>query len=353
VSADHELRPAPGRRRTATGMGPAVAGGTLQEQAYTIEAPEGRDVVVSVSHCGVCFSDIDCIDNTFGYHTFPFVPGHEVIGTVEAVGPDVRHLAIGQRVGVGPNLRSCLRCDNCVAGLEQLCRSAQLTLAPGLNGGFANYLLAGSEWVFPIPEGLDPAEAAPLMCAGVTTVSPLRRHLTPTMRVGVIGIGGLGHLALQFASRMGADVTAIAAHPSARDEQLFAAFGANRVLDLDDGRAMDRAQGSYDFLLSTIYGASTSVKRFVRMLRANGRLCVVGAAMAPLDMPAAHLVLAQTGIVGSASGSRADARDMLEFAVRHGIRPMIEVVGISEVNDAVAAIRAGAPRFRMVLDTHA
>ncbi len=336
---------------TVRGFAPLEAEGTLRSFSYEVGELAETDVLVAVTHCGICFSDIDCIDNALGYHRFPFVPGHEVIGTVRAVGSRVRHLDVGQRVGVGPNARSCMVCEACRNGHEQLCPTGQLTLLPGLNGGFADHLVAGGEWTFPIPDGLDSAHAAPLMCAGVTTFAPLRRHVTsPMMRVGVIGIGGLGHLGLQFASRMGVEVTALAANTGPADDALYRALGAHHVVNITDAGAMRTEHGRYDVLLSTIHGKTTTVKHFVRLLRPNGKLVVVGAAMQPLDMPAAHLVLGQTSIIGSASGSRRDLVDMLEFATRHGIVPMIETIPMSDVNLGIAKVREGLPRFRVVLE---
>ena len=332
-----------------SGFGPQAAEGTLQPQTYELDALAPGDVLVAVTHCGVCFSDVDCIDDAFGRQRFPFIPGHEVVGTVAALGAEVRGLDIGQRVGVGPNVRSCLHCDPCRDGAEQLCTTGQMALSPGLNAGFADHAVAGAEWVFPIPDAIASAEAAPLMYAGITTFSPLRRHVTPMMRVGIVGIGGLGHLALQFASKLGPHVTAIAANTEPEDAALFRRLGASDVLNLTDPAAMRAAARSFDFILSTVYGADTSVTQFMRLLRHNGKLCVVGAAMRPLDLSVSQLVFGQTSVVGRVSGSRHDARDMLAFALRHGVRPMVETVAMHDVNDAIDRIRKGSPRFRMVL----
>ncbi len=322
----------------------------LKPYEYSMDNLETQDVVVKVLCCGVCASDIDSIDNQFGWTQYPFIPGHEVIGEVVAFGDGVSHLEIGQRVGIGPYRSSCMNCHECNSGLEQLCEDALMTLQPGENGGFADHISIKSEWVIPIPDKLDPLAAAPLMCAGVTAFTPLRLYTTPYMKVGVVGIGGLGHLSVQFAAAMGCEVTAFAADPSEEDVESFKKLGATHVVNFANRDELRAAKSSQDFIFSTIYGGDVGLKHFVRVLRPMGRLVVVGAAMQPMDFPAPHLIIGQKAIQGSSSGGREHTREMLEFATRHGIKPIIEVMKMSECNQAIERVKKGQARFRIVLE---
>lgn len=316
---------------------------------YTLDNIGSHQVVVKVTHCGVCYSDVDCIDDSFGWSKYPFIPGHEVVGEVVAMGESIEHLRIGQRVGIGPNRSSCMNCVECNNGFEQLCDEAVATLQPGEHGGFADHICISGEWIIPVPDQLDSVSAAPLMCAGVTAFTPLRLYTNSQMRVGIVGIGGLGHLAVQFAAKMGNEVTAFAANPTPEQIAWFKELGADRVVDFVDREAMDAVRNSQDFVFSTIYGAEQGLKPFIRILRARGRLCIVGAAM-EADFPVARLVFGQKSIIGSTSGGREHTREMLEFAGRHGIRPITETMKMSQVNEAIERVKNQQVRFRMVLE---
>lgn len=322
----------------------------LRDYEYTMETVDTQDVVIKVLCCGLCASDIDSIDDAFGWTEYPFIPGHEVIGEVVAFGNGVKHLEIGQRVGVGPYRHSCMNCEECNSGYEQLCPDAVLTLSPGEQGGFADHISIKSEWVIPLPDGMDPLIAAPLMCAGVTAYTPLKTHTTPSMKVGVVGVGGLGHLSVQFAAAMGCEVTAFAANPTESDIASFRELGAHHVVNFADRDELRAAGSSQNFVFSTIYGGDVGLKHFVRVLKPRGKLCVVGAAMQPMDFPAPHLIIGQKAITGSSSGGREHTRDMLRFSARHNIKPIIEVMKMSECNEAVARVKAGKARFRIVLE---
>eukprot|EP01049_Picozoa_sp_SAG25_P012427 SAG25_NODE_1680_length_2563_cov_65.625000_3_plen_305_part_00 len=236
------------------------AAAPLEQWTYSIAAQPGAgEVDVAITHCGVCGSDVHQLDDAWGAACFPLVPGHEIVGLVTQVGDGVQHLEVGQRVGIGCQRSHCGSCDNCSAKLEQLCPKITKTYAgPDADkGGFAHYIRYNATWVFPVPDGIASELAAPLLCAGITTYAPLRRHCKAGTAVGVIGIGGLGHIAIQFARAMGCVVTAISTSASKREEAR--GFGAETLLVSSDPAAMAQARGSLDFILNTasgVHGAS-------------------------------------------------------------------------------------------------
>ncbi len=305
-----------------------------------------REVRIDITHCGVCHSDISLIDDHHGMAAFPVIAGHEIVGTVAAVGDAVEHLSVGQRVGVGPYRASCLHCHTCTSGRENLCPDRELTVL-GHHGGFAEAIQVPAAFAFPIPDGLPSKFAAPLLCAGLTVYAPITRYSTPESRVGVMGIGGLGHLAIQIASRRGAEVTVFST--SASKEAEARAFGAHHFVNVNDAEALAAAARSVDLLLSTTY-AAVQWSTYLATLRPDGVLCNVGASMAPLDIPAALLTLDQLTIAGSAAGSRADMQSMLEFCARHEVAPQVESMPMSEINAALDRVRSREVRYRVVLE---
>jgi len=310
--------------------------------------PVGPEQVdLNVVHCGICHSDLSMGDNAWGFTTYPFVPGHEIVGTVAAVGSSVKHLKPGQTVGVGWFTHSCGICRACVAGDRNLCATAEQTII-GRHGGFATRVRAGADWVFPLPKGIEPASAGPLFCAGITVFNPIIQcGVKPTDRVGVIGIGGLGHLALKFLNKWGCDVTAFTSNPSKRDEVLR--LGAHRAVSSKDSEAMKAIRGSLDFLISTV-DVPLDWPAILETLGPRGRLHVVGAVLDPIPVPAMSLILGQRSVSGSPTGSPATMGSMLDFCARHQIAPLVEHFPLSKVNEAMAHLRAGKARYRIVLD---
>jgi alcohol/geraniol dehydrogenase (NADP+) len=310
-------------------------------------APLGpEDVEIGISHCGICHSDLHLINNDWGGSRYPLVPGHEIVGTVTRLGARVSRLKLGQRVGVGWQRSSCGACDWCRRGEENLCSTKQSTCV-GHHGGFAAAIVTPSQLVFPLPEALDPAAAAPLLCAGVTVFSPLRRHgVGAGTRVGVIGIGGLGHLALQFAAKLGAEVTAISSSPA--KEQDARGLGAAGFLDASAAAALQRARASLDFILSTV-NVDLPWSDYLKLLRPNGTLCFVGVSPAGLGISAGDLISGQRSVTGSAIGGSAVMGEMLAFAARQGVAARIETRPMAEVNGAVQRVAANQARYRMVL----
>lgn len=331
--------------RTIAAFAARAAKGLLE--AYTYDpTPLGRDdVEIAVSHCGICHSDLHLIDNDWGSSTYPLVPGHEIVGTVVAAGAEASH-PVGRRVGVGWQRSACLECEQCKAGRENLCPRQQATCV-GHMGGFADRIRVDGRFAFALPEGLDSASAAPLLCGGATVYAPLRRWgIREGARVGVVGIGGLGHLALRFLRAMGCSTVAFTSSPDKRDEA--GRLGAKEVASSTSPREILSFAGKLDFLLCTA-PARVDWISYLQTLKPGAVLCIVGAPPGLMQFPAALLLTGQRAICGSDIGSRADIRDMLDFAAKHEIGAQIETAPMSDVNDAVQRVRENRVRYRMVL----
>ncbi len=309
--------------------------------------PLGADQVeINVEHCGICHSDLSMMDNEWGLSQYPLVPGHEVIGTVGAVGDHVTHLQVGQRVGLGWQSGYCMSCGTCMSGDHNLCGSAESTII-GRHGGFADKVRAQAASVVELPEGIDAASAGPLFCGGITVYNPLVQFdISPNARVGVIGIGGLGHMALQFLNAWGCEVTAFTSSDSKRQEALD--LGAHHTLDSRDADALANAAGQFDLILSTV-NVKLDWNAYLGTLKPKGRLHIVGATLEPLDIGAFNLIMAQRSVSGSPVGSPATIAQMLDFAKRHDIKPMTKTFPMERINDAIAHLRSGKARYRVVL----
>jgi uncharacterized zinc-type alcohol dehydrogenase-like protein len=286
------------------------------------------------------------VDGDWGVGGYPMVPGHEIVGTVAAAGPEARQLAVGQRVGVGWQRGSCLACEWCVAGQENLCPNEVATCVDH-HGGFAERIRVDGRFAFPIPEPLASEAAAPLLCGGVTVYAPLARWARPGMRVGVVGIGGLGHLALQFARAMGCEVTAISASPDKETEAR--GFGAHRFVATSRPKALKPLASSLDVVLSTAF-LDQDWTGLLRALRPNGVLCLVGAPDDPLPLDVGRMLGRQLTVTTSAIGSRGAVRETLEFAARHAVAPKVELRPLAEADAALGIVRKGKARYRVVLE---
>jgi alcohol/geraniol dehydrogenase (NADP+) len=319
--------------------------GALVPFVYEPEPLGPHDVEVRISHCGICHSDVHLVDGDWGVGTYPMVPGHEIVGTVAALGPEVRQLQVGQRVGVGWQRGACLACELCTAGEENLCSESEDTCVDH-HGGFADRIRLDGRFAFPLPDALASENAAPLLCAGVTVYSPLRRWVRPPMRVGVVGIGGLGHLALQFARAMGCEVTALSS--TADKEPESRSFGAHRFLATGEPKALRSAASTLDFILSTVY-VPQDWTGLLRALRPNGVLCFVGAPAEPLKLPIGAILEGQKTVTASAIGGRPAIREMLDFAARHGVAAKTHVRPLAKADAALDEVRKGRARYRIVL----
>lgn len=322
------------------------AGGTLEPFEYD-PGPLGRDEVeIAVESCGICHSDLSMLDNEWGRSKYPLVPGHEVIGSLTQVGQGVSALKAGQRVGLGWHAGYCMTCPSCVAGDHNLCAGAEGSII-GHHGGFADKVRAKAASVVPLPDQLDSQSSGPLFCGGVTVFNPLVQFNVPsTARAAVIGIGGLGHLALQFLRAWGCEVTAFTSSDDKKAQALE--LGAHHTLDSRDKAALRAAASRFDLILSTV-NVKLDWNTYLATLRPKGRLHFVGAALEPLDVGVFSLIGGQRSISGSPVGSPATIALMLEFAVRHKIQPLVEVFPFDQVNQAVARLRSGQARYRVVL----
>lgn len=322
------------------------AKGPLEPFSFDPGPLQPEEVEIKVTHCGLCHSDLSMLDNEWGMSQYPFVPGHEVTGTVVALGEAAKGLKIGQRVGLGWTAHSCLACHECVSGEQHLCATAQGTIV-GRHGGFAERVRAQWTWVRPLPDALDAAIAGPLLCGGVTVFAPFLVHDVPsTARVGVIGIGGLGHMALQFANKWGCEVHAFTTSDSKEAEARK--LGAHFVHNTHKDGVLTQLSRSLDLIISTINAAS-DVAGFLETLAPKGCFHNVGAVLKPIEVPAFSLIMGQRSLAGSPSGSPTTIDHMLAFSARHSIAPVTESFPMSKVNDAVERLRSGKARYRIVL----
>jgi len=298
------------------------------------------EVDVAVTHCGICHTDVGMVDNEWGVSTYPCVAGHETVGTVAVVGANVdpKRLRVGQRVGVGAICGSCMNCEWCESGRQNVCPNRVDTVMRGHLGGFATHVRA-SNWRFahPIPDAIASEHAGPLLCAGTTVFTPLLRHgVRPTDRVAVVGIGGLGHLAVQYMAKWGCDVTAIST--SRHKEELARGFGAGHFIATRDTDELKKSAGSFDFILSTV-SADLPWDDYLAALRPQGTLCIVGVPEKPIAVSAFSLLPFEKVVAGGIPGSLVETAQMLAFTARHGIKPMIETFPMAEADRALDHVR--------------
>lgn len=328
------------------GLAVHAAGAQLLPYKYDAGELKPNEVEIKISHCGVCHSDVHLIDNDWGVSKYPFIPGHEIIGTVIAMGSDVRDRTVGQRVGVGWQADSCGICEWCLQGDEHLCAQSQPTCV-GRNGGFAEKVRVNSRFAIPVPDALDSENASPLLCGGITVYSPLRNHgVRPSSRVGVIGIGGLGHMGIQFARAFGAEVTAFSTTKDKEDEARQ--LGAHHFVNTRDTGALKKVAGGFDVLLSTV-SADQDWASYINALRPKGTLCIVGVPPSGIQLQAFPLISGQRAVSGSPTGSPRDLHEMLDVAARHKVKAITERFAMSKANDAVARVKKNQVRYRAVL----
>lgn len=323
-------------------------GAPLEPFAYEPGPLGADDVEIAVTHCGLCHSDASMLRNEWGLSRYPFVPGHEAIGVVEKVGSAVFGLKPGVRVGVGWQAHSCGVCPDCRHGDENFCAvDNKATIVDGF-GGFAEALRVNHRFAIPIPERYDSANAGPMMCGGVTVFTPLMDYgVRASMQVGVIGIGGLGHLALQFARAMGCEVTAFSGTPAKAAEAK--GFGAHHFVATREPDAYEGLARKFDFILNTVSG-DIDWAQYIALLKPRGHLVTVGVPENDIRIPAFPLILAQARVGGSPIGSPDTIRRMLDFAQTFDIAPAIERMPMREANAAIARLDANAARYRIVLE---
>jgi uncharacterized zinc-type alcohol dehydrogenase-like protein len=305
-----------------------------------------EDVEVKVEHCGLCHSDLSVLTNEWGISQYPAVLGHEVVGRITAIGENAKGLKFGQSVGIGWFAGSCMCCRQCMSGSQHLCSQGQATIV-GHRGGFASHVRSHWAWAVPLPEQLNVADSGPLLCGGITVFNPLAMYAKPSDRVGIIGIGGLGHMAVKFAAAYGCDVTAFTSSESKFAEAK--GFGAQHAVSSTDPAAIKKLAGRFDLLISTV-NVPLDWDAMIGTLAPNGRLHVVGAVLQPIPVSAFSLIMGQRSVSGSPTGSPVEIATMLDFAARHKVAPQTEHYPMNRINDAFARLESGKARYRIVLD---
>ncbi len=315
---------------------------------YEYELEEvGKDQVdIAVEHCGICHSDLSMLKNDWELTTYPFVGGHEVVGRVVAKGESVSHLQIDQRVGLGWYSGACLTCEYCLSGKHNLCPSAEATIV-GRHGGFANYVRSQALWCTPLSENLAFAEAGPLFCGGITVFHPiLQNKIKATDHVAVLGIGGLGHLAIQFLNAWGCEVTALST--TAEKEVEARSYGADHFVVCRDPESLKAVENTFDMLLVAT-NAKLDAELLMSLLKREGTLHIVGA-VPEMEVGSFQLIEHQKSITGSPLGSPALVNEMLKFCGRKDIAPATQHFPMSEINEAFEVLKKGGARYRIVLD---
>lgn len=329
----------------------------LAPLAFERREPRPDDVVIDILYCGVCHTDLHLARNHRGFTTYPIVPGHEIIGRVSSVGKDVEHFKLGDTVGVGCMVDSCRHCGACSSGHEQHCAEGPTFTYGSIDrhdhsrtfGGYSNRIVVSERFVLKVPHGLDPAGAAPLLCAGITTWSPLRRwNVGPDSSVAVVGLGGLGHMALKLAKGLGADVTLFTRSPG--KEQDARRLGADHVVVSSDASQMAALTGRYDLILDTVPYVHP-VASYLPTLRFDGALVLVGF-MGPLEEPfnTAPLVYGRRAVAGSFIGGIQETQEMLNFCAEHGITSDIESIPIQQIDAAYDRMLKSDVKYRFVID---
>jgi uncharacterized zinc-type alcohol dehydrogenase-like protein len=314
-----------------------------------------QDVRIEIKFCGICHSDIHQIKDEWGGSIFPMVPGHEIAGIVSEVGPSVTKFAPGDRVGVGCLVDSCEECEQCQAGEEQFCIKNAVPTYNGREyngeptfGGYSQQVVVKDRFVVRIPDSIELADAAPLLCAGITTYVPLKHwHVGAGAKVAVIGMGGLGHVAVQIAAAMGAEVTVLSQTLSKQQDGLR--FGAKHYYATSERSTFKELNGSFDLILNTV-SATLDMNKYLRLLRVDGTLVNVGAPTEPFSVHAFTLIGGRRRLAGSAIGGLPDTQEMLDFCAERGVKPEIELIGAEEVGDAYERVENSAVRYRFVID---
>ena len=318
--------------------------------------PGPTDVVLDIEFCGICHSDIHQVRGEWGQLLYPMVPGHEIVGKVKAVGSEVTRFKVGDAAAVGVIVESCLHCENCKDSLEVYCsdggavdtyngilRSGERTM-----GGYATNIVTPEHFVHTLQPGMDPAGTAPLLCAGITTYSPLRHWgVGPNMKVGIVGLGGLGHLGLKFAHAFGAHVVQFTTSERKIDDAKK--LGADEVILSSDKAQMKSHRNSFDFILDCV-SAPHDIDRLLGQLKLNGTLCLVGLPDQPLSVQPFSLVTNRRSLAGSAIGGMRETQEMLDFCAERNIVADVEVIGYDKVNEAYERVTKGDVKYRFVLD---
>ncbi len=348
-----------GTSTTTKALATPAAGAPFEVVELPRRALRDDDVRIDIAWAGICHSDIHTVRDEWGKAHYPMTPGHEIAGTVAAVGAAVTRYRVGDRVGVGCLVDACHECEQCKNGLEQFCERGAVGTYNSTDyagevtqGGYAQQVVVSEQMVVRIPDGLDLDVAAPLLCAGITTYSPLRRWgAGPGRKVGVVGVGGLGHMAVKLAVAMGAEVTTISRSGAKADDAL--ALGATRHLATSDPEALKGARGTFDLIINTV-SADLNMKHYVALLRPLGAVVNVGLPPSDLSVGPGQLIMGNKALAGSNIGGIAETQEMLDFCAEHGIGATVERLDASDpkaVDEAYDRVVDGAVRYRVVIDT--
>ena len=341
----------------STGYGATSAREPLSQLNFERRDPQPDDVVIDILYCGVCHSDLHTARNEWGNTVYPVVPGHEIIGRVTAVGDQVTRFKTGDTVGVGCLVDSCQHCSACSEGLEQYCENGFVGTYNGEEmhsggmtyGGYSNNIVVRDKFVLRIPGNLDPAAAAPLLCAGITTYSPLRQwNVGPGRKVGIVGLGGLGHMGIKLAHAMGAQVVLFTTSPGKREDAKR--LGADDVVVSKNRDEMAAHRNSFDFILNTV-AAPHALDPFMELLKRDGTMTLVGAPASPHPSPQVfNLIMKRRRLAGSLIGGIAETQEMLDFCGERGIVSDIEMIRIQDINDAYERMLKSDVKYRFVID---
>ena len=315
-----------------------------------------RDVLIEITHAGICHSDIHTVNGDWGPQPFPVVPGHEIVGTVTEVGAEVTTHRVGDRVGVGCMVNSCGHCANCLGGDEQYCLNGMVGTYAATDrdgsttqGGYSTHVVVDAGFVLRVPDGIDSAAAAPLLCAGITTYSPLRHWgAGPGKKVAVVGLGGLGHMGVKLAHAMGAEVTVLSQSLKKQEDGLR--LGADSYFATSDPDTFSELAGRFDLIVNTV-SAPIDVDAYLSLLAVGGALVNVGAPAEPLSLNVFSLIGGRRSYAGSMIGGIAETQEMLDFCAEHGIGAEVEVIAADQVNEAYQRVLASDVRYRFVIDT--
>ncbi len=331
--------------RQISGYAALQPGAVLTPFSYEQAELKSNEVRIDISHCGICGSDLQAIDDVYSVFEFPFIPGHEVVGIISEVGSEVPVSRLGERVGIGWQARACGHCTMCLSGNINLCLDVVNNGSWTPYGGFSNSIVVQQEFAYLLPDDMPAEIAAVLMCAGITVYAALSRHFTSVgQKIGIVGIGGLGHLALQFAKAMGYEVTAISRSPQKQAEAF--SFGASHYIYGSDKTALKQAEGTFDLLLITSHG-NIFWDHMLDILKRKGKIILV--AFPEVNFSPVDLVVHELSIVGSFVGTPTEMREMLAFAAANQIKPMVELMPMSQINQAIEKVRQNKARYRIVL----
>ncbi|UJX26980.1 NAD(P)-dependent alcohol dehydrogenase [Pseudoalteromonas sp. CF6-2] len=328
----------------------------LEPYHFERRALRDEDVSIEILYCGVCHSDLHTAENDWGWTQYPVVPGHEIVGRVLEVGSGVTKYKVGDNVAVGCMVDSCLSCDQCHHGEEQFCREGMVGTYSGQDrisgeltqGGYSKHIVVREEFVLSVPEGLDLAKCAPILCAGITTYSPLRTwNVGPGSRVGVIGLGGLGHMAIKIAAAMGAHVTAISR--SDKKKQQVLSYGAKDLLVSSDEAAMQANANQFDVIINTI-PVKHDFTPYIPLLDIDGTQVLVGQVGELAESNSVPLLMGRRRVAGSLIGGIAQTQEILDFCALHNILPEVEMIKMEEINDAFDKLKQGDMASRFVID---